>query len=230
MVEAQHQASTMKVTDTLEEQDILERIIEETKPPIPSGCEGLDFLLMTPFRYSATNPNGSRFRRPNSPFGVFYAAEHAGTAIAEMAFYRLLFFAESPATPWPQNPGEYTGFAVELATDRALNLTLPPFAEDGQLYHLVDYSYPQAFADCAREANIDVIQYSSVRDPDRKPNFAILTPRAFAKPEPVNRQSWKLHLDSNGARAVCESPRISIAFDRRVFSADPRMKNFIWTR
>jgi hypothetical protein len=74
----------MKVTDTLEEQEILEKIIEQTKPPIPPGCEGLDFLLMTPFRYSAQNPNGSRFRRPNAPDGVFYAAEHSSTAIAEL--------------------------------------------------------------------------------------------------------------------------------------------------
>src|SRR3954465_474783 len=75
IVEAQHQASTMKVTDTVEEQETVERVIEETKPPIPPGCGGLDFLLMTPFRYSALNPNGSRFRKPNSPDGVFYAAE-----------------------------------------------------------------------------------------------------------------------------------------------------------
>lgn len=230
MVEAQHHASTMKVTDTLEEQEILERIVEETKPPVPPGCEGLDFLLMTPFRYSATNPNGSRFRRPNAAVGVFYAAQHPGTAIAEMAFYRLLFFAESPATPWPQNPGEYTGFAVEVAADRTLSLTTEPFAGNDKLYHLSDYSHAQALADSARQAGIQILSYASVRDPERRINFAILAPEAFAKPEPVDRQSWKLHLDSNGARAVCEAPRMSIAFDRNAFSADPRMKDFTWRR
>jgi hypothetical protein len=230
IVEAQHLASTMKVTDSLEEQEILERIIEETKPPVPRGCEGLDFLLMTPFRYSSANPNGTRFRRGNAGDGVFYAAEYSSTAIAEMAFYRLLFFAESVQTPWPQNPGEYTAFAVEYASDRALDLTTDPFVGHSGLYHLVDYSFGQMLADRAREAGIQIFKYISVRDPDGRPNFAILSPRAFAKPEPVDRQSWKLHLDSNGARAVCESPRLSIAFDQRAFAADPRMGNFVWTR
>jgi hypothetical protein len=230
IVEAQHQASTMKVTDTLEEQNVLEQIIEETKPPIPSDFTRLHFLLMTPFRYSATNPNGSRFRRPNSPLGVFYASEYAATAIAEMAFYRLLFFAESPATPYPQNPGEYTGFAVEVAGDRAFNLTVAPFANDSRLYHLWDYSHSQAFADRAREAHIGLIRYSSLRDPERRSNFAVLSPTAFAKPDPVDRQSWKFHVDANGVRAACESPPVLIAFDRAAFSADPRLKDFRWAR
>lgn len=230
IVEAQHQASTMKVTDTLAEQEILERLIDETKPSVPPGCEALHFLLMTPFRYSATNPFGSRFRRANAPEGVFYAAERPGTAIAEMAFYRLLFFAESPETPWPQNPGEYTGFAVEIATDRTLDLTISPFIDHAALYDLVDYAAAQALADSARQAAILVIKYASVRDPERGPNYAVLNPSVFAKPEPVDRQSWKLHLDSNGVRAVCEAPRESIAFDQNTFSADPRLKDFKWKR
>ena len=230
VVEAQHQASTMKVTDTLEEQEILEKIIEETKPPIPPGCERLDFLLMTPFRYSAQNPNGSRFRRPNAPDGVFYAAEHSSTAIAEMAFCRLLFFAESPQAPWPQNPGEYTAFAAKFGSRQGLDLTVGPFADHGLLYHLVDYTFSQSLADRAREAEIAVLKYTSVRDPDRKPNFAILSPKAFAKPGLVDRESWKLNLDSNGARAVREAPRVSIAFDRDTFGKDRRMQDFVWNR
>jgi hypothetical protein len=53
----------MKLTDSLDDQNTLENIIDETKPPIPPGCEALHFLLMTPFRYSTSNPWGSRFRR-----------------------------------------------------------------------------------------------------------------------------------------------------------------------
>jgi hypothetical protein len=229
IVEAQHQVSTMKLTD-LEDQSVLEHIIEKTKPPVPAGCEGLDFLLMTPFRYSATNRYGSRFRRPHAELGVFYGSEYAATAVAEMAFYRLLFFMDSPATPFPRNAGEYTGFAVELAGDSALDLTLAPFANDDQLYHLVDYSYSQGFADRAREASITALRYSSLRDPESRSNVAVLSPTLFAKPDPVDRQSWKLHVDANGVRAVCESPRLSIAFDRMAFSADPRLKHFQWER
>src|SRR5205085_3795769 len=104
VVEAQHKVSTLKLVDTLAEQALLEDLIESSKPPVPPECRHLHYLLATPFRYGAAYPNGSRFRRAGMTEGVFYAAEAVATAVAEMAFHRLLFFAESPATPWPANP------------------------------------------------------------------------------------------------------------------------------
>jgi RES domain len=220
----------MKLTDSLAEQAVLESLIEETKPPIPPDCVHLHFLLMTPFRYSLTNPWGSRFRRPHAPDGVFYAAEHPDTAIAEMSFHRLLFFAESPKTPWPQNPGEYTAFAVEFSSDRVLDITAETFRGDASIFEPADYSASQAFANEARRAAIAIIKYPSVRDPERRPNLAILKPAAFSHPEPVDRQSWRIHLDANGARAVCEMPSRSIAFGRETFSADFRIAGITWDR
>ena len=81
---------------------MLERLIDRTKPPVPPECRHLDFLLSTPFRYGAVYPTGSRFRRAGMTEGVFYAAETSVTAVAEMTFYRLLFFAESPQHPGRQ--------------------------------------------------------------------------------------------------------------------------------
>src|SRR5487761_2639885 len=92
--EAQHYVSTMKLVDTVAEQDVLEALLETTKPPFPPECAGLDFLLATPFRYNAVYPNGSRFRRAGRTPGVFYAAEAPETAIAEIAFSRLLLHCE----------------------------------------------------------------------------------------------------------------------------------------
>src|ERR1700694_4010704 len=103
-VEAQHIVSTTKLTDTLAEQRRLETLIDETKPAIPAECRDLNFLLSTPFRYGGTYPNGSRFRRAGLTHGLFYAAQREETAAAEITYYRLLFFAESPDTPWPTNP------------------------------------------------------------------------------------------------------------------------------
>jgi hypothetical protein len=51
--------------------------------------------------------------------GVFYAAEEASAAVAETAFHRLLFFAESPATPWPQNASQFTAFSVQRRANSA---------------------------------------------------------------------------------------------------------------
>src|SRR5215475_3384516 len=127
IVEAQHHVSTAKLTDTMQEQARLEALLEESKPAIPAECRGLSYLLFTPFRYGSPYPHGSRFRRAGLTAGVFYASALPRTAASEMAFHRLLFFAESPATPWPSNPGEYTVFAVDYATARAIDLATAPF-------------------------------------------------------------------------------------------------------
>jgi hypothetical protein len=219
----------MKLTDSLAEQTILENLIEEAKPLIPAESARLHYLLMTPFRYGPFNPFGSRFRRPHSA-GVFYGAENAATAIAEMSFHRLLFFAESPQTPWPQNAGEYTAFAAAFASERGIDMTLEPYRDDATIFHLSDYDASQSFADDARAADIDILKYLSVRDPERRPNFALLKPSTFAHFEPIDRQSWRIHLDANGARAICEMPRLWFAFGRETFSEDTRIKAIVWER
>jgi hypothetical protein len=229
-VEAQHQISTMKITDTLAEQRVLEDLIEETKPAVPPDCLRLDFLLSTPFRYSATNPHGSRFRRPFATEGVFYAAEHVATAIAETAFYRTLFYAESPDTPWPTNAGEYTAFSIAFKSSRVSDIARKPYLDDADLYHLSDYTAAQAFADVARAQNFEIIKYRSVRDGEGRANFALLTWKVFTKPSPTKRMSWKLHLGPQGARALCEAPRQSIEYDRTAFAADPRIAGVRWER
>jgi hypothetical protein len=128
LVEAQHHVSTLKLVNRLAEQSVLEDLIEKAKPPVPVECRGLHYLLSTPFRYDAPYPIGSRFRRAGRTAGVFYAAEAPETAVAEMAFYRLLFLTESPLTPWPVNPFEMTAFSAAIRTERALDLTLAPLA------------------------------------------------------------------------------------------------------
>src|SRR3954452_9062009 len=127
VVEAQHRVSTMKLVDTLAEQSALESLVETTKPPVPPDCNHLHYLLSTPFRYGAPYPAGSRFRRAGLTPGVFYASRAVVTAIAEMAFHRLLFFADSPGTPWPAGAGDYTAFSARFRTAAGIDLTAPPF-------------------------------------------------------------------------------------------------------
>ncbi len=224
LVEAQHRVSTLKLTDTLAEQSVLEELVEETKPSIPVGCRHLDFLLATPFRYGAMYPTGSRFRRAGRTLGVYYAAESTMTAIAEMAFYRLLFFAESPATPWPSDAAEYTAFSASIRTERLLDLTVLPLSACHALWSdVTDYSHCQDLADAARAVEANVIRYQSVRDPQGGANLAILTCDAFAKPAPVSRQTWRIRLGPRGAQALCEFPRQAVEFPHDVFSNDPRI-------
>jgi hypothetical protein len=230
-VEAQHYVSTLKLTDTLEEQSRLEELIEATKPHIPEECRHLPYLLSTPFRYGAPYPRGSRFRRAGLTAGVFYAAELSGTAIAELTFYRLLFFAESPDTPWPVNPGEYTAFAADFATGHGIDLTHGPFDEQRTVWtHPTNYGPCQDLADGARDAGALVIRYRSARMLRPGFNLALLSCRTFARGEIVDRQTWRIHLGAAGARAICEMPRLHLAFDRSAFSSDPRIVGMRWDR
>jgi hypothetical protein len=231
LVEAQHKISTLKLVDTVEEQQILEQLVEGTKPSLPPECADLHYLLSTPFRYGAIYPMGSRFRRAGLTEGVFYAAEQPQTAVAEIVFYRLLFFAESPDTPWPVNAAEYTAFSVAYATGKGIDLTRGKLAKDRTEWtHLTGYAACQALADAARSAKVEVIRYMSVRDPQHGSNFALLTCRAFARPKPVGHQTWHIRLSGTGAQAVCESPKSGITFNRTAFAADPRIAKLRWQR
>lgn len=223
-VEAQHRVSTLKLVDTLDEQALLEDILEESKPVLPPECAGLDYLLATPFRYGAVYPHGSRFRRAGRTLGVYYAALTVETALAEMAFYRLLFFAESPATPLPANVADYTAFSAAVAMDRTIDLGLPPLDRDAPHWtHPTDYAACQSLADGARAAGIAAILYRSVRDPGAGSNLALLTASAFAQPKPVERQTWRIRLSALGVQALCDHPPRRIGFSLEDFRGDPRI-------
>ena len=224
-VEAQHRVSTMKLVDSLAEQAALERVLEATKPAVPADCARLHYLLYSPFRYARSNPYASRFRRAGAPEGVFYASASPETAIAEIVFYRFLFYAESPDTPLPGNPAEYTVFAVQLRADPGLDLTRPPMsAHLGIWTDARDYAPCHALADEARKERVEAICYPSVRDLQHRLNYAVLTPRAFAQTAPLAYQSWHILLRSEGALAKCEAPETGITFQRRDFDVDSRLE------
>lgn len=212
----------MKLVDTLEEQALLEAELERTKPPGPPECAHLHYLLATPFRYGRY-PGNSRFRREGYSPGVYYASEAVETAVAETVFYRLLFFAESPDTPWPHNPLEFTGFEAKYAVAAALDLTAAPFSAYEAWTHLLDYSACLDLADVAREAEIGAIRYRSVRDPEGRANLALLSCTAFLDIKPERMVTWRISLSSHGANALCDWPENRLAFAPDLFTADARL-------
>ncbi len=163
IIEAQHAVSTRKLVDSRAEQELLENLIEKTKPYLPPECRDIHFLLATPFRYGrAARP--TRFRATGES-GVFYASERVETAVAEIVFYRRQFFAESPDTPRPDRALEHTAFSVHIETDEAIDLTAPPFDREAFSWmHPTDYAPCQALGRSARKAGIELIRYASVRD------------------------------------------------------------------
>lgn len=228
VVEAQHRIPTRRLTDSLEEQADLERMIERTKPKIPSSCAHLHYLLFTPFRYEPYE-RGSRFRRARQREGCLYASEQVDTAIAETAFYRLLFTIESPKAPLPPRPLEHTVFAVRCATMRAIDLTASPFDRDTSRWtDRVDYAGCQALADQARTAGVELIRYRSVRDAMGRANVAVLSPAAFAETRPSAEETWSIFPRADRVQIWREfpaSPRYEFAY--RDFADDARVAGFL---
>lgn len=211
MVEAQHTASTMKVVDNAAEQDLLETLLEGSKPVQAAGTLALDYLLATPFRYYPAR-GGSRFRAITDP-GVFYGAESVRTAAAELGYWRWRFLKDAVDLE-KLEPVAHTAFSADVST-QVVDLRRAPFVVDASKWqHPTDYSATQAFARAAREAQVGGIRYQSVRDPDPAWCVALLTPQAFAKPKPnPSMQSWWLavHPDAVSWRRESESMTFSAA-------------------
>jgi hypothetical protein len=230
IVEGQHHVSTLALVDSIAEQQRLEELIEATKPTLPEECRDLHYLLSTPFRYRPY-PTGSRFRRAGLTPGVFYASAAIETAVAEAAFYRLLFFADSPGTPWPAGAAEHTAFSVRYGSAKAIDLTRPPFTRSrARWMHPTEYAPCQKLAEAARAAGIEIIRFASVRDPGHRLNVALLTCRAFRAKTPGATQSWRFRLGPRGIQAVREFPKASLEFGRDAFAADDRIAGFRWDR
>jgi hypothetical protein len=225
LVEAQHRISTLKLVDTREEQERLEDILEETKPPFPPELKSHHFLLFTPFRYEPY-VLGSRFCRHGQKQGVFYASENIETAMAETAFYRFLFFKESPDTPIPDNASEYTAFTVKYETDKAVDLTVESLVRNNSEWTMKDNYKPcQFLADEARKVSAEIIHSFSVRCAKKGKNISLISWRAFRSREPERTQTWKMSIKSKEIVAICDFPQQSVSFSRTEFEADPRIRS-----
>jgi RES domain len=186
-VEAQHVASTLRLVANVQEQLVLERLLEQSKPPLPADAADLHYLLATPFRYSS--PIGSRFRAP-ADSGIWYGAEAQRTACAELGFWRWRFLMDTEALE-TLGPSPQTVFRAGI-DGRLVDLTEPPFKKSrAQWTDPDDYGATQAFARAARQAGIDAIRYESVRDPRHAAAVAVLRP-CFKPRRPLEQHTWLL--------------------------------------
>ena len=208
-VEAQHIASTLRLVATVDEQQVLERLLDVSKPRLPSEAADLHYLLSTPFRYSS--PVGSRFRAP-SDSGVWYGAEAQRTACAELGFWRWRFLRDSDALK-SLGPSPQSVFRAGIQ-GRLVDLTESPFKRDrADWTHPAKYAASQAFARVARAASVDAIRYESVRDPLHAGAVAVLRPSCFKPRLPLEQQTWFLWVGPNAV--IWQREGQSFEFDAR---------------
>jgi hypothetical protein len=194
-VEAQHVASTLRLVANVEEQLVLERLLDRSKPGVPGDAADLHYLLSTPFRY--TSPIGSRFRAA-ADSGVWYGAERERTACAELGFWRWRFLMDTDGLN-ELGPSPQTVFRAAIE-GRMVDLTAAPFKRSrADWTNPGDYSASQRFGLLARQANLDAIRYESVRDPDHAGAVAVLRPSCFKPRTPLEQHIWFLTVRRDAA-------------------------------
>lgn len=180
IVENQEQKVTLGLTDSMAEHDVLESLLESSKPS--SGDHGslarFDYLLRTPWRYPPLKW-GSRFGRRFEP-SLFYGSLGLRALFAEAAYYRLVFL-DGMATPFRDRViSQFTVFEASFRSDRGFDLSLPPFRRhESVLRHRSNYLPCQELGSVLREKGIQAILYLSARAPGDAMNIALLSPAAL---------------------------------------------------
>lgn len=225
VVEAQHIISTRKLVDSDAEHELLEELIESSKPALPPGreFEGLHFLLLTPFRYPPLR-HGSRFgtRRER---GIWYGSERVETALAEAAYYRLLLLEGTAAKLAPLT-AELSLFQARVAARRGADLTTGPFLElRAAISSPTSYAASQQLGRDMRADDVEAFRYFSARDPRGGTNVGVFAPSGFARKTPSAQQTWFCTVTGDSVEFTKKdlvAPR-RVAFARAIFLVDGRL-------
>lgn len=222
VVEAQHVNATRKLVDSDSEQELLESLIDDVKPRALVGgrFDGLHYLLSTPFRYPPLR-YGSRFGTCRER-GIWYGAREVATALAEVAYYRLLFLDGTRAELGPVT-SQHSVFQASIATERGVDLTRPPFDRTG-LRSPVSYAATQPLGAAMRAAGVEAFVFTSARDPLGGHNVGLFEP-CFARRQPSMAMAWVC----TATRAAVELKRSDLRsrerhrFERAQFEVDGRL-------
>lgn len=198
-VETQYMAAALKLVDNLEEHDILERLLEESKPALPSESRGKHYLLTSPFRYFPQH--SSRFR-PANQSGLWYGASVLEGACSEIAYWRMRFIHDSAALVKADSEvvTEHTFFQASVE-GLCIDLMDAPWSAFAHLWkHSADYSATHALAEKARQASVQWIRYESVRAPACALAAALTVDAVHGETAEIegSRQEWVCKATRNG--------------------------------
>lgn len=228
VVETQETAATMAITQSAVEQSRLEELLDLSKPKIPADCNGLSYLLMTPFRYPPLR-YGSRFGSTWER-GIFYGSCELKTAFAETAVYFWLF-QQGPKTlgPLEQIRDQRTAFSVKLISQKALDLHSDAFVHSQEFSSAREninrpdsWEYTQQLGKQLRELGAEFIIYPSSRLAGGK-NIAVFSPHAFAEKDPAQQQLWHVRFTTDSCVFVRAGISDGFEFYRQDFSVGGRI-------
>jgi len=209
MVETQYVAATMRLVDSADEQLLLEDMLETSKPPLPPQAIGSHYLLAAPFRY--VPQTGSRFRAVNSP-GIWYGADDAYCACAEVAYWRQRFLLDSAGLMKQTLSTEHSMYEASVQ-GRALDLLSHPWVlAQEQWMHPSGYTESQKLASVVRDSQTEVhwIRYASLRASDHV-CAAVFDPRSLTMVTPEGQyEQWHCHTTAD--RVTLSNGRVRFDF------------------
>ena len=209
VVEAQHISSSRDLVESIDEHDLLEELLEEVKPKISTSKH---YLIFTPFRYPPLK-YGSRFGKQYET-SLWYGSMDLNTALSEVAYYRLKFFADTSANlGFSEIP--MTVFNAYIKSMHGLDLTEDPFSEhQDKISDKTSYEYSQALGSEMRKSGIKTFIFDSARSAPPGKNIAAFTPEVFIQRDNQyisNMQNWQCLTHKNSI----EFTRVKISSKKR---------------
>ena len=202
MVETQEYAATTKLTDNLDDQDLLEQMLDKIKPPYKKDTQERHYLISTPFRYPPLL-HGSRFGSVMMP-SYFYASENITTTLAECAYYRFVFLDDMTIPYHKAISSEHMSFSVDIRSDAMADLT--HVTSDNiidTLRSTSHYQFTQTLGKTLIEEKcFDMIRFISARDNNRGGNVALSSPDLIKSKQPENTMNW-----------ICQTTMNKISFN-----------------
>lgn len=201
-VEDQHKVSTLVLTDTTAECDVLEEMLETSKPKLPPTAVGKHYLIASPFRYSPEHE--SRFR-PARALGQWYGAGELSAACAEVAYWRHRFIMDSAGLIHGRVVTSHTFFNASVS-GQSIDLMTPPWSDARSAWTSNDYGSTQALAAQAQAHGVQWIAYESVRAPSIK-CAVVFDAACLAEPEGG--------LDKTSEAWLCMATRTEVSLTRK---------------
>lgn len=167
IVEHQSQSVVRQLTDSQEEFEFIESLIETTKPAIINSKH--HYLIKTPFRYPLpVEPQfQERFKPPYFHKNCLYASEHYQTAAFEYAFHWLKQRIHIKNLSHQTQPR--THFQIKFHDPQCLNITKHKNIK--RLMNRSNYSASHDFI--LKHSDISSLKYPSCRDPQQRPCLAV---------------------------------------------------------
>ena len=203
IIESQEQAATSSLVDQLGDLEILNQLIDNTKPTVKALKKQPHYLILTPFRYPPLL-HGSRFGKKTET-SLFYGSYNRETVLAEAAYYHFLFWSGMETPPKQGYITQHSIFSVNYSIQKGLQLQSEPFCNvRNVLTNPGSYQETQTLGSEMRKANIEGFEFISARDENVGINLALFSPTAF----PL-RQSQRL---TSKQELMCETRGDTVVF------------------